>query len=633
MRKSLPQSPSLIPAPQSIEWRSGQGFFEPLHTILEVPKGQKKNHTEAYTLEINPDGATLTAGSALAQSTGKKTWQKLQTQNPNGPLSSAVTIRDYPSLSIRGVHIDLKLHPPRFDWLVNWLDQLAAWKLNAIVIEYEDKFPYQRLGGIAHKTAWSRDQAKEFDARASHLGIEVIPLVQCLGHLEYVLVHDEYAHLRELPEVYSQACPSRPGTFGLFQQMVSEILEAHPRSRYLHIGADETSFLGRCPTCASKVSDTSKIALFTGYVAEVCEWVTAKGMRPLLWDDILRREPERVGELPKSTVLVHWNYGSTGARIDDTKGTLSMPDLGNLSVRTKTDKSKPVYALYLEAGFDVLLAPCFAGGGLVPGVTGTAANCRHLAEEAALHGCMGIVSCSWGVNFTTLEQSYYGLAVTADTAWNPLPSQVDLCTQRLPSVSHDFDRRFCRAFLGLSDGTLIHALRLLENGYVYAPGGKVFPTSVSEPSFVDASFLIRPEEYVALGTALFRDDWPTRARDLSVSVTWRAKVESLRAYPGLGNIIAVLLDQLESSKHGLDLLLVETAKATRNGRYLEGLKLGAEARIWRLEYLLYELGALQPPMPRVGLRAKLESFYATHLSAEDARQLASWLLVGLDHDH
>src|SRR2546427_7225699 len=100
MRKPSPRSPSLIPAPQFIEWRSGHGSLEPLRTIAETPKGQEHNHPEGYVLAIDPDGTTVTAGSTHAQSAGRKTWQQLQAQIPDGSVASALTIRDYPSLSM-----------------------------------------------------------------------------------------------------------------------------------------------------------------------------------------------------------------------------------------------------------------------------------------------------------------------------------------------------------------------------------------------------------------------------------------------------------------------------------------------------------------------------------------------------
>src|ERR1051325_1694425 len=433
MQPESSKLPGLVPMPQLIEWRDGIAGLEPLRHCGEISSPAEGRKGETYELEVNSQGASLFAGSNGAARLGEQTWRQLRRQTPNGSLPFHLKIQDYPALSIRAVHVDLKMFAPRFDWLLNWLEQLAAWKLNTIVIEYEDKFPYQKLGRIASRSAWSPDQVREFVARAGQLGIEVIPLIQCLAHLEYVLAHDEYARLRELPHVYSQACPSNPGTLELFKAMASEVIRGHPNLRYLHIGADETCFLGRCPACSAQVRERGKVALFTSYVARICEWVAAQGVRPLLWDDIVRRQPERVKDLPQSSILVYWTYATTSARSDRSKRSLRMPDLQGILVSEKKDErdKAPPYAIYRAAGYDVLMAPCFSGGGLLPDVTMVPANCRFLAEEAALHGCLGLLSTSRSLLFTTLAQSYHGLAATADAAWNPLQIGRASCRERV----------------------------------------------------------------------------------------------------------------------------------------------------------------------------------------------------------
>src|SRR5262245_37316997 len=99
---------------------------------------------------------------------------------------------------IIGVHLDLKGTMFKDSYIPQLLRDLASQKVNAVLVEYEDVFPYDGLD-IAYdrKTRWSKATLKRFLAEAKKNHIEVIPLVQCLGHLEYVLGYDRYRKYAE----------------------------------------------------------------------------------------------------------------------------------------------------------------------------------------------------------------------------------------------------------------------------------------------------------------------------------------------------------------------------------------------------------------------------------------------------
>lgn len=619
---SVPSAPALIPAPQFVDWHKGVART----VLLKARASRKIERAVGYELELGTKGATLSFKSAEARELGLRTLGQLERQ---APLPSAVSVRDWPTLSMRGIHADMKYLAARHDWMMTWLEQLAAWKLNTIVLEYEDKFPFERVKDVAHSTAWTRGQVSAFVSRARELGIRVIPLVQTFGHLEYVLVHERYAGLREMPESYSQLCPSKPESFQLVTEMLGEVLELHREAGFVHIGCDETAFLGRCPECARRVEKVGKVGLYASFVARICDWVLARGVRPILWDDILRRDTDKVTILPKGSVLMYWNYGGTNERFDDAKQKIQSPDVAKIEHKAPKPKSGPPYAAYRQAGYDVIMAPLFTEGGLVPNVTGIPANCRQLSIEGAAHGCLGVTATSWSCLFTPFSASYHCLAALADAAWNPLPSSHERLVTRKPNVATDFDRRFCREFLGLPDDTLVHALRLMDVTAMFCPGGQVFPTYFSEPFFVDASVLIEGQEYGCLGSALFRPDWPTRARKYTTPAAWAAKVKAMRRHESSRWIASVVAGQLERCRTATDLIADLGSSVRRNRAYYDGLMIGAEAREWRLEHLLHELAGTPPARARPDLRRRLRGFYAASLSEEDATLFADWMLCGL----
>lgn len=67
----------------------------------------------------------------------------------------------------------------------------------------------------------------------------IIPLVQTFGHMEFVLKHEQWRHLREEEEYPSSMCPTNSDTMPLIRSLLKQIVAFHPNIQYLHIGADE----------------------------------------------------------------------------------------------------------------------------------------------------------------------------------------------------------------------------------------------------------------------------------------------------------------------------------------------------------------------------------------------------------
>ncbi|XP_071881752.1 hexosaminidase D isoform X2 [Anas platyrhynchos] len=99
----------------------------------------------------------------------------------------------------RLVHLDLKGAPPRAAYLRQVLPLLRTLGATGLLLEYEDTFPYTGpLEPLRAPHAYSRQELQELLGLAKEQGLEVVPLVQSFGHMEFVLKHKEFAHLREV---------------------------------------------------------------------------------------------------------------------------------------------------------------------------------------------------------------------------------------------------------------------------------------------------------------------------------------------------------------------------------------------------------------------------------------------------
>ncbi len=211
------------------------------------------------------------------------------------------------------IHLDLKGTMPGLPGMLKWLDWLAKAGFDGVVFEYEDRLPWQTFPGL-HRPVLTQKEWQTLWEHCRKLRLEVVPLVQTQGHLEWVLKHPQYAHLREAG-YWDELCPSDPASMELLLPWVDEVIAMHPDSDYIHLGADETWNLVSCPKCKERAASMSsgKMGVFLAHIGEICRHVIARGKRPVIWADMFwRTDTWSTENLPKETVLIDWQYVGAG---------------------------------------------------------------------------------------------------------------------------------------------------------------------------------------------------------------------------------------------------------------------------------------------------------------------------------
>lgn len=271
----------------------------------------KKNliSDEGYKIKISEAEIIVEASSE------KGFFYCLQTllQIKNGDKIPVGEIYDYPSLRLRGIHLNFdNLRKMGYQEAYNIILLLAKLKINTVLIEYGDRFPYKKHPLVVSSNILSRKEIRKLLSLARENYIEVIPLLQSFGHLDYVLDVPEYSHLNEgEKEGGRQICPSNPESFNLFIEMAEEIIDTHPDIRYFHIGGDETRYLGYCPSCKEREKVIGKGGIYIEHINRVCKWIKQKGLIPILWDDMLCTFPDTIQKLEKETIIMYWDYWAT----------------------------------------------------------------------------------------------------------------------------------------------------------------------------------------------------------------------------------------------------------------------------------------------------------------------------------
>lgn len=236
-------------------------------------------------------------------------------------------------------HLDLRVQVMTTSALKALAKQLKTAGYTAVVMEWEATFPFKKHQTLASKYVYSRKEILSVLNYCKKIGLETIPLQQCFGHVEYILQHERYAHLKEDERDICQVCPLKTKeALALFKELFAELIEAH-NSPYFYVGCDETYILGKCPNCAKKAKEHGKSKLYVDYLKEILNLVKSFGKRPLCPADELLKHPESASLLPKDTILVDWNYGWPVGKFGPPEPLLKMgfEFWGSMSLRSGPD--------------------------------------------------------------------------------------------------------------------------------------------------------------------------------------------------------------------------------------------------------------------------------------------------------
>jgi hypothetical protein len=351
----------------------------------------------------------------------------------DGSRVPTLSIQDWPLVRQRAIHLDLKGLTPNAEGLKNFLAHVAQAKFNVILVEYEDRFPYECAPELRGPGCFTKETLQDFLHGAERAGIKIVPLVQTLGHLEFLLKYDAYADMREVKEIPQQLCPSSSKALRLLDKMVKEIIQAHPKSPAIHIGGDECWQLGSCPTCATAAGQNKlgKINLYLKHISRYARMVKSAKKEIWMWDDMLRCDisAEQKKMLPKGVNLVYWDYKSRDGQYRPTH----LPHL----------------EYYVASGWKVLGGSAASGAdawnGDIPNYNHRMDNADWWAEAAEVNAPIsGHVVTAW-TRYNSLNTPCDPLPVS----WPPIFYAAERLWHGLGSSRESFDRRLMSAFFGL----------------------------------------------------------------------------------------------------------------------------------------------------------------------------------------
>jgi hypothetical protein len=400
-----------------------------LTLVLSEDKGLPRSE-EGYIMQIKNGRVSLESRGEAGLFYGCQTLEQLiEDSRDIGIPIPACRITDYPALSYRAAHIDVKHHLDTMKYYYDSIDRLARYKINAVIFEFEDKLRFRRRPLVGAPQAITIDEMAALTQYARERHVEISPLVQGLGHATFILKHEKYAPLREDPESRWAFCPCDEGTYEVLFDLYLDALDATPGSRYLHVGGDEVGEIGQCPRCKPRAIKEGKLALNLYWLRRVCEFAQKHGRIPIFWDDMLFKyagvwntmwsdqEPKEVAQLwekgepildsvleqyPKNCVYMRWNY------------TLARQE-GNIRA-LEWFKKRDLKAWIATAAQNV--HPLFPQDDRVDIIQ----SFIKLADEKDIEG---MLCTAWDDSSPHMETYWRGLIASGEFSWNPEGRSLD----------------------------------------------------------------------------------------------------------------------------------------------------------------------------------------------------------------
>ncbi len=164
---------------------------------------------------------------------------------------------------------------------------------------------------------YTKSELKEIDDYAYSLGVEVIPCIQTLAHLNCIFNWPEYKNIRDIDNILNVGVER---SLELIEKMFKTMSECF-RSRQINIGMDEAHNLGR-GRYLDMFGYKSKAELMKEHLMRIIVLCRKYGYEPMMWSDMFFRicspndaydnkvelTKEVIDSVPEGVNLVYWDY-------------------------------------------------------------------------------------------------------------------------------------------------------------------------------------------------------------------------------------------------------------------------------------------------------------------------------------
>ena len=257
---------------------------------------------QGYELTVEKNRITVRAEAETGLFYGTRTVLQLVQRLPLRTFVRGLQITDRPDVPQRAIHYDTKHHQDKAEYVRQFIRTLADYKINTLIWEWEDKFAYPSHPEIGAPGAFSMEEMQALTRYAGQYHVQIVPLVQGLGHVSFILKWPQHANLREIAASNWEFCPRKEGTYKLLFDLWEDAIKATPGSTYIHIGSDESYEVGEGIACGcrERARQVGRDGLMVDFVDRCSRHLMARGRKVMAW--IEEYKPDQKLQPPKGLV-------------------------------------------------------------------------------------------------------------------------------------------------------------------------------------------------------------------------------------------------------------------------------------------------------------------------------------------
>ena len=194
---------------------------------------------------------------------------------------------------------------------------------NTLMLYTEDTYEVDNQPYFGHlRGRYSKEEMKELDTYCNGIGIELVPCIQTLAHLENIFKwYTEYEDIRDCDDIL---LVGEDKTYALIEDMLSSLRQCYTTKK-IHIGMDEAGNVGK-GKYMNKHGLEDRFDIINNHLHKVCELCKKYDFEPMIWSDMfcnlalnIENQYEEVdaskilekAALPENISLVYWDYYST----------------------------------------------------------------------------------------------------------------------------------------------------------------------------------------------------------------------------------------------------------------------------------------------------------------------------------
>lgn len=200
-----------------------------------------------------------------------------------------------------------------------WIRMQASLGMNTLMLYTEDTYEvpgYPYFGALRGR--YTTEELKELDAYGIALGVELVPCIEMLGHLQRPL---QWPAMRKLRDTSDIVRVGDEEVYAFLKACIHQVAQCFT-TRRVHLGMDEAWSLGLGRYLVEH-GYTPKREIIRSHMDRIMEICREEGLSPMIWSDMYLRvysENEDYYDVPFDTdmstgerppegmALVYWDY-------------------------------------------------------------------------------------------------------------------------------------------------------------------------------------------------------------------------------------------------------------------------------------------------------------------------------------